>query len=146
LWQSLTGALGWMGGPGGFGGRGPGGPGPGRFLGVEFQFKQEFAFDPSTRPEEVESSIAQALMLMNNPQINQKIRATGPNMLTPIPSSYRDDAEALRALYLRVLARRPSDREVARCRQHIESAGGRAEAYEDILWALINSTEFQTKR
>ena len=26
------------------------------------------------------------------------------------------------------------------------TGGGRAEAFEDILWALINSTEYQTKR
>ena len=49
-------------------------------------------------------------------------------------------------VYLRTLARRPTDRELARCREHIRTVGNRAEAFEDILWALINSTEFQTKR
>jgi len=33
-----------------------------------------------------------------------------------------------------------------RCREHIDNVGNRTEAFEDILWALINSTEFQTRR
>jgi hypothetical protein len=144
LWKSLTGALGQMGGPGAFGRR-PMGP-FGRFFGLEGQFRQEFGYDPSSRPEEVEGSVSQALLLMNNPQINQKIRATGTNLLARILSTYSDDGEALRMLYLRALARRPTDREMARCRQHIATAGSRAEGFEDVLWALINSTEFQTKR
>jgi hypothetical protein len=145
LWKSLSGALGRMGPPPGFGPRGPMGPFA-RFLGLEGQFKQEFAYDPSSRPEEVEGSVSQALLMMNNPQINQKIRAVGTNLLARVLKSYSDDGEALRVLYLRALARRPTARELARCRQHIQSVGSRAEAFEDILWALINSTEFQTKR
>jgi hypothetical protein len=146
LYQSLTGALGQMNpvGPGGLGRRPPG---PfGRFLGFEFQFKQEFNFDPSSRPEEVEGSVPQALMMMNSPQINQKIRATGTNLLARILSSYSDNDEALRVVYLRALARRPTDRELERCREHIRTAGSRDEGFEDILWALLNSAEFQTKR
>jgi hypothetical protein len=56
------------------------------------------------------------------------------------------DDDALRALYLRTLARRPTDRELAKCRRYIARVGNRAEAFEDLLWALINSTEFQTRR
>ena len=29
---------------------------------------------------------------------------------------------------------------------YVHKVGKREEAYEDLLWALINSTEFQTKR
>jgi hypothetical protein len=144
LWKSLTGALGRMGGPAAFGPR-PMGPFA-RFFGLEAQFRQEFGYDPSSRPEEVEGSVSQALMLMNNPQINQKIRAVGTNLLARILATYSNDGEALRVLYLRALARRPTAREAARCRQHIATASSRAEGFEDILWALINSTEFQTKR
>jgi hypothetical protein len=84
--------------------------------------------------------------MMNNPTINQKIQAKGTNLLARILSSYTQDDEALRMVYLRALARRPTDRELARCREHLRVAGSRAEGFEDILWALINSTEFQTKR
>jgi hypothetical protein len=148
LWQSLVNTLGPLNALGGgkFGkGFGGGGPFAGRF-GVEGQFKQEFGFDPSIRPEEVEGSVSQALLMMNNPAINQKIRATGNNMLARILTTYSEDDEAIRAVYMKALARRPTNREVARCREHIRGAGSRAEAFEDILWALINSTEYQTQR
>lgn len=145
LWSSLTGTLGPL-GPGG-GGFGKGfGFGKGGFGGLENQFKQEFAYDPSTKAEEIEGSIAQTLILMNNFQINQKIKATGQNMLARVLSAYSEDDEAVRALYLRSLARRPTDREMTRIRAHIRTVGNRAEAFEDVLWALINSTEFQMKR
>jgi hypothetical protein len=146
LWQSLTGTLGpiggGFGGKGGFGGFG----GRGGFGGLEQQFKSEFSYDPSTKAEEIEGSIAQALILMNNPQINQKIKASPTNVLGRILATYSDNDEALRVVYLRTLARRPTDRETTRLREHIRSVKNRAEAFEDILWALVNSTEFQMKR
>jgi hypothetical protein len=144
LWQTLNDTLGPI-GPPRFAKGPPAGP-FGRFQGLEGQFKQEFSYDPSTKAEEIEGSISQALILMNNAQINQKIRASGTNLLARILSSYSEDGEAVRMLYLRTLARRPTDREASRCRQHIELVGNRAEGFEDLLWALINSTEYQTKR
>jgi hypothetical protein len=145
MWQTLTGTLGQISGGGGFGG--PKGFG-GRFGfgGIEQQIKNEFSYDPSTKAEEIEGTISQALILMNNPQIQAKIKAAGNNVLARILDTYEEDDEALRAVYLRALGRRPTDREMSRLREHISIAGNRAEAYEDILWALINSTEFQMKR
>jgi hypothetical protein len=145
MWQSLTETLGPIGFQGKFGAAPPMGP-FGRFGGIEQQIKNEFAYDPSTKAEEIEGSISQALILMNNPQINAKIRAQGTNMLARILKDNAADDDALRVVYLRTLARRPADREMTRLREHIKSVSNRAEAYEDILWALINSTEFQMKR
>jgi hypothetical protein len=144
LWDSLTGVLGQFGGPPA-GARPGGGPFAGRF-GLEGQFKEEFRFDPSSKPDEVEGSVLQALLLMNNPQINQKIQARGTNLLGRVLTAYPDNDDALRMVYLRALARKPTDREMDRCRSYIKKVDNRAEAFEDILWALLNSTEFQTKR
>jgi hypothetical protein len=146
LWQSLVTVLGSFtpAGPGG-GGMMPMGPFAGRF-GLEGQFKREFDFDPSLPSDEVEGSIPQALMLMNNAQIQQKIRAQGTNLLGRILSAYPKDDEALRMVYLRTLARKPTDREAVKGLAYVKKVGNRAEAFEDILWALLNSTEFQTKR
>ncbi|HEX3313734.1 MAG TPA: DUF1549 domain-containing protein [Gemmataceae bacterium] len=147
LWNSLVATLGeFKGGPGRFGKGGGGGFGKGGPRGLEGTIKQEFAFDPSTKAEEIEGSVSQALILMNSPQIEQKIRATGGGILAQILRSNADNDEALRALYLRVLARRPTDREATLCKQHVRAAPTRNEGFEDVLWALINSTEFQTKR
>ena len=138
-----VGVLGNMGGP-------PAGGGwPGGFLRTTRArglFKSQFNFDPSLRPEDVEGSIPQALIMMNSPAIQQKIKAEGTNLLGRILTAFPSDDDALRAVYMRTLARKPTDRELERCRRHIAEGGKRADAFEDILWALLNSTEFQTKR
>ncbi len=145
LWESLVGVLGKMSGRPQAGRPGPFGIYGGRG-GLETEFKREFEFDPSLKSDEVEGSIPQALMLMNNPTIHQRIEARGTNLLGRILTAYPKDEDALRILYLRALARKPTDRERDKCLSYIGRTGQRKEAFEDILWALINSTEFQTKR
>lgn len=149
LWDSLEIVLGGLGG-GGFAG-GPRRPMPGiggRFGGggIEANFKQEFSFDPSLKADDVEGSITQALLLMNAPAIQQRIRAAGNNLLGKILAASPKDADVLEALYLRTMARKPTEKEKEKCLAYIAKTGNRNEAFEDILWALINSTEFQTKR
>ncbi len=145
LWESLVNVLGRMGGPPPAAGRR--GFGPYAFLGgFEGTFKQEFRFDPSLKPDEVESSISQALLMMNNPVINNRIQARGTNLLARILKAYPRDDDAIRMVYLRTLARKPTDRELSKSRQYVQKVGDRAEAFEDLLWALLNSAEFQTKR
>jgi Protein of unknown function (DUF1553) len=118
---------------------------PGRF-GVQGLFMEAFEFDPSTKADEVEGSVPQALMLMNNPAINGKIKGTGDTILAKILHSYPDNDEAIKMVYLRALARKPTARELQTCRDFVKATDNRTEAFEDILWSLINSTEFQTKR
>jgi hypothetical protein len=145
LWNSLVGVLGPLGqAPPAMRARMIGNPFGMRF-GLEGQFKTEFAFDPSSKADEVEGSIPQALLLMNSPAIHQKLQARG-DLLAGILKDNPDNAKAIAAVYLRVMAREPTERELAKCREYLSRADNRGEGFEDILWALINSTEFQTKR
>ena len=52
----------------------------------------------------------------------------------------------MNALYLRVLSRPPSAKEVDVCSAYLSRVGNRVEVFEDIYWALINSTEFISRR
>jgi hypothetical protein len=147
LWQSLVNVFGPLGPPldsrAGLGplfGRG------GRALPLELAFLTEFRFDPSLKADEVEGSIPQALLLMNNPQVNRRIQTSNGSLLGRLLSVYAKDDEAIRALYVRTLARRPTDRELNKAIDYVHKVGTREEAFEDLLWVLINSTEFQTKR
>jgi hypothetical protein len=119
---------------------------PGQRNFFETMFNIEFEFDPSIRPDEVEGSIPQALTLMNSPAILQRMQVRPDTMLGQLLKDNKQDEAAVAALYLRVLARKPTEREQSKCRAYIKKVGNRNEAFEDLLWALINSTEFQTKR
>ena len=115
-------------------------------FGFEGVFEQTFAFDPSTPPDAIEGTVPQALMLMNNPMIQGKMRAAPGNALSAVLRDHPKDVDAVNALYLKVLARRPTQRELTTSLDYINNMRVRAEGYEDLLWALVNSAEFQTKR
>jgi hypothetical protein len=148
LWEALVGAL----GPFPEGNAPPQQRPGGAMLPAIFRptfqnlFKRTFDFDPSLKPDEVEGSVPQALMLMNNQLITSRMKATGDTPLAKILKEHPQDDEAIRQVYLRTLSRKPTDRELETCRGYIKQVGDRAEAFEDLLWTLVNSTEFQTKR
>lgn len=118
------------------------GPGPDRT-----RFNNTFGVDPSTPYEDVLGTIPQALYLMNNPKLNNAMRGGGNTVLGQIlAANPKNNRAALGALYIRVLAREPTLKEVQTCGRYIDKVGNRKEAFEDILWSLINSTEFITRR
>lgn len=113
-----------------------------RRFGLRGQFNTAFGYDPSERRDEVAGSIPQALIFMNGPIINSGIRASGRTALAKMVSEIKDDSALVAELYLRVLAREPSSSELQTCLNYIKEVGNRNEAFEDVQWSLINSTEF----
>ena len=111
-----------------------------------FGFNQIFGFDPSTPQEDLLGNVPQALFMMNSPGINSLIRANGRTKLAQIIRKYDDDEDAINELYLQVLAREPSSKEMQITTGYIKNVGDRGEAYEDLLWSLLNSSEFISKR
>lgn len=121
--------------------RGLAGSDPGRFA-----FFQLFNFDPSLPQADILGTVPQALFMMNSPLVQQFISANSATVLGQTLQQYADDRDALSEVYLRVLSREPAADEVALCREHITASPTRQQAYEDILWSLLNSSEFLTKR
>lgn len=113
---------------------------------VEGRFRTEFDFDPSLDPEDVNGTIPQALFLMNNPVLNKHLEATKSNLLGRVLRDHPQDASAVDHLYELALARKPTTQERERCLAYIVESPTREAAFEDLLWALINSTEFQRTR
>ena len=74
------------------------------------------------------------------------ISARGNTPLAAILRDQTNDAAAASELYLLVLARTPSDEELKVCAEYVNEVGNREEAFEDLMWGLVNSTEFLTKR
>lgn len=110
------------------------------------QFHNIFAYDPSTPQEDILGNVQQALFMMNTPQFRGAVSATGNNRLSQIVRQYDDDQDAIAEVYLLALSREPSDHEIKVCQTYIKDTSNRAEAYEDILWSLLNSSEFLAKR
>jgi len=109
-------------------------------------FQQLFGYDPSTPQADILGNIPQALFLMNADTLAPLTRATGDTALGRILTQNMDDGAALEELYLRVLSREPTEKEREINVAYIAKVGRRNEAFEDIFWSLLNSSEFLTKR
>ena len=115
-------------------GEGPG-QGSSALGGPRVLFNALFGVDPSIPNDDVLGTIPQALFLMNSPLIHNRTQARPGTVLGEILATAPDNRAALDALYLRVLARQPTAKEVETCAAYLAKVGNRAEAFEDIFWA-----------
>jgi hypothetical protein len=114
--------------------------------GPRLLFDRLFGVDPSVANEDVMGTIPQALFLMNGPLVSSRTQARPGTVLGEIMGAAPNARAALGALYMRVLSRQPTNQEVDICSKYMAAVGNQTEAFEDIYWSLINSTEFLTRR
>jgi hypothetical protein len=115
--------------------------------GPRAQVNRTFGYDPSVPRDDVAGSIPQALFLMNSPELAQAINGkNGRTSLSRLLAEVPDDKPLVSELYLRCLAREPKQTELQTCIDHVRTTNDRATAFEDILWALVNSTEFLNRK
>jgi hypothetical protein len=109
---------------------------------------EAFGYDPSVSPDEIPRTINQAMLMMNNKQLHAQINAKPESgtMLSKLLQVEKDDRKTVVKLFKLVLARKPSSRESKIATDHIRSVTDRPAAFEDLLWSLINTTEFTSKR
>ena len=109
---------------------------------------EAFGFDPSLSKGSVVRGMPEAMFLMNNEQLQKQIdaRPESGTVLARLLSEHADDAVLIKHLYRRVLAREPNERELKIALAHVAKVGDRGTASEDLLWSLINSAEFTTRR
>jgi hypothetical protein len=89
-----------------------------------------------------EPSIAQALHLMNSPEILAKVRSRR-GTASVLAKSARSTEEIVNELYLGTLARFPTVQEQAAMQElFLDSSGDRRAFTEDALWVLLNTKEF----
>lgn len=117
------------------------------FNGPRGQMNLTFGYDPSILRDEVGSSIPQALLLMNAADLNGAINGRkSTTSLGQLLAAEKKDEAVVEDLYLRCLAREPKQTELKTCLDHVQSTGNRSEAFEDVLWSLVNSTEFLNRK
>jgi hypothetical protein len=109
---------------------------------------EAFGFDPSLEKGNVSRTMQQAMLLMNNKQIQAQINAdpSSGTMLAKLLAEQKDDESAIRHLYQQVLARKATSQEVALAMDHLKTVANRGAGFEDLLWGMINSAEFLSRR
>ncbi|MCS7045492.1 MAG: DUF1549 domain-containing protein, partial [Gemmataceae bacterium] len=89
-----------------------------------------------------EANLAQALHLLNSTEIQNKLTRPG-GRADQMVNDPRPDAEKVEELFLWAFARRPTEKQLAVALENIQrNAANKKLAYENILWALINTKEF----
>ena len=85
--------------------------------------------------------LSQALHLVNSATLHQKvISETG--RLSTLAKANKPEPEILEELYLATMSRRPRADELAEIEQLLREAPTRGEGLQDLLWTLLNSSEF----
>jgi hypothetical protein len=89
-----------------------------------------------------EANLAQALHLLNSQEVQDKLSRAG-GRADVMAKDPRSDGDKIEELFLWVFARRPSQEHLRVALEHIERhATNKKLAYENLLWALINTKEF----
>jgi hypothetical protein len=105
------------------------------------QFVQFFlAGAEQANATEYEAGIPQALKLMNSRIVGN------PAALRGIAPPGSKPVEVFEAIYLAALSRKPTTAEIEKLKEYVARIGTPMEAYSDILWAVLNSSEFTTVR
>src|SRR5262245_2960316 len=106
-------------------------------------FLSVFGRPDSASPCECERSsdatLAQCLHMFNSKEVLDKVKGARAGQLA---KDKRPHTERLRDLYLIALSRLPTAEETAALVAYIEKKKNIQDAYEDILWALVNTKEF----
>jgi hypothetical protein len=90
-----------------------------------------------------ETSVVQALHLMNSPKLHAKV-TSDEGRAAALAASTRTPVQVVEELYLLVYCRQPSDEERKNALRRFDGVA-RRQATEDLLWALVNTPEFVFK-
>lgn len=101
------------------------------------RFAAYFKGEDDPDPTEYQSGIPQALYLMNAGHHYRIAKAANE-----VANRLKAPERIVEVFFLATLSRRPTEREAQVMTAHIAKAADKRTAYHDVLWALINSTEF----
>jgi hypothetical protein len=105
-------------------------------VGRRAQFVAFFQGAEEASITEYQAGIPQALRLMNSNEFRQ-----GSALVNQVAKPNVTAASALTQIYLTTLSRRPTPEEMQRLTAYVQKKDTKA-AYGDIVWAILNSSEF----
>jgi hypothetical protein len=124
---------------------------PNRAIMLPDESFQSYFLDVFGRPQRLsacecervnEANLAQVLHLLNSDEVQQKLSRAG-GRADLLAKDARPEAEKVEEMFLWALGRKPTAKQLDLAMGQIElHAKDKKAAYENILWALINSKEF----
>jgi len=111
----------------------------------QLERQMSFLFDvdeEAPERDDYEGSITQALYLLNGSFLNESSRKIPGSALAEVLAMPGDDEAKIASLYRRVLSREPTKEETTAISARLGEGKNKAETYEDLLWALLNTSEF----
>ena len=87
-----------------------------------------------------EPNLSQALHLLNGDSTQGKIASGG--VIKKLLAKYKEPSKVIEELYVRCLARSPTEKETAKLKGYFGSGKPDEQVLTDIFWALLNSKEF----
>ncbi len=100
----------------------------------------------ATKPTEAQTSILQALLMMNGKPIADQTSVGQSEVLAAIiDAPFLDTEERVEAVFLAALTRTPTPAEKEKYASYVERGGptgNKQKALADVFWVLLNSTEF----
>lgn len=108
------------------------------------QFLARLAGQSRSRVE-YDGGVPQALLVMNGPETNAAASADQSRLLQALEAPFFDDRQRVDILFLAVLSRPPIEDEAAAFVEYVSAvgpSGDKQRALGDVLWALINTSEF----
>lgn len=89
-----------------------------------------------------DANLSQALHLLNSQEIQAKVGADN-GRASKLAADARPIADKVRDLYLVFFARQPTEDELKTAAGYVESKEDKRAAFQNLIWALINTKEFQ---
>jgi hypothetical protein len=89
----------------------------------------------------LDSSLAQSLHLLNSKGLQEKLAGAEGRAAT-LAKDKAPSEDRVRRLFLTLNARTPSTEETKKAVDYVTTREGKASAWEDLIWALMNSKEF----
>ncbi len=94
--------------------------------------------------DQTEANLSQALHLINGRTIDDALQRN-PTLIPGLIDEFEDHESVIEALYIRALSRKPSPEELAGILAQLPETSDRRRRqleYNNIIWALLNSSEF----
>lgn len=93
-----------------------------------------------------EANLAQSLHLLNSSDVQNRLQSGNSLAAQLARDAERPDADKIKEVYLRTFARLPKENEQQLVLDHVTTSTNKQQAWEDVIWALLNAKEFQFVR